>query len=228
MKEIRMHTGAEAAVEFLESAFRGSSEFQPISKLQDGWRGAPEFLAQAAVRLGALIGATGDGERTLFVDTAGIDAARARHVAKPTPDAAMPTSPTLLVQPKASAPAVGATKELSMTYTNSEIRSRVNAIFGSSASRGREGMALMLVSSNDVSIDAALQALRIAGGHPPDGHRLNPAAIFEARAQACRQGVGAAGDSDRRSSAKPNTADGAASIYARRAAESGHTVSDVA
>jgi hypothetical protein len=242
-----MHTGAEAAVEFLESAFRGTREFQPISKLQDDWRGAPEFLAQAAVRLGALVGATGNGERTLFVDTAGLDAARTRAAAKPAaiapaaaPTGATPRASAPSAQLKASAPAVTPPKEPTMTYTNAELRTRVSAIFGSSASRGAEALALQLVGASGITTDAAIQSLRIAKGEatysPATATKIDVAAIYKAREtsmeryrryhaqhEATATHPTANAPLFRGSGAALNPAE----IYARRNAQSGHHVAGV-
>jgi hypothetical protein len=224
-----MNHDIDGAVEFLESAFRAAPKFTAVNTLQDGWGGAPEFLAAAATRLGALVGRTGAGDRTLFVDMAQLDAIRAAQASPspPAPPASAP-APTATAQPapapstptRTAAPvAAKPEKPMAHSYTDAELRDRISRILNSTEAQGRENLAVHLLLS-PTSIDEALALMNTSGRSRATLADIDREAVFASRAADCRRGMqpqdeGSPVTASTRQSARLDPD----AIYARRATE---------
>jgi hypothetical protein len=175
----------------LQRAYWANPDAQEVEALAAGWNGAPEALATAAMAMQLLPGTNSAGRKTwaLPADTAaGLKAQIAlqtdvRAIARSTPTqppAAAATRPAPPSQTKAPSPAVAAPKEPDMDrYDDRQVRERVQRIFGSSASRGAERLALSLVNS-EMTVDQAIQTLRIAKGE--DTYRAAAPVTIDAEA----------------------------------------------
>jgi hypothetical protein len=231
------------ATEFLSECFR-TCDSVSVEYAASAWGGPPEILTATAIAMGARTERVGgrihwalpDGKLAVIIaafaakEAASAATARLNHRAS-TPIAASPATSALSTPlPPALAKYNPPTQP---EYTNAELAERFRRINQTPLGRANPGLAMSLMSAKGVSTESALEALRITAGKTPTPSStttskagIDPATIFQRRQAECGHGAADAREvftRNERANYRDGKRESAQSIFARRAAESGHS-----